>query len=297
MNTKNIYNSKNFADKFNSALYFLSAFLIIVLFAAICVTLTVFSLQSIKTFGLSFLTASLWDPVAGKFGALTYIYGTVLTSTLALLLSIPFAFSVIVFLGEYYTEGILSNILKSAVELLAGIPSVIYGFWALYALVPIIRKFEMAFEIPPYGVGILTAAIVLAIMIIPYSASIGREAIQLVPSELKESAYALGATQYEVLRYVTVPYARSGIFAGILLSLGRAVGETMAVTMVIGNVNKISLNIFAPGNTMASVIANQFSEACDKLYISSLVEIGLVLFVITGVINVIGKYILKKISI
>jgi phosphate transport system permease protein len=134
-------------------------------------------------------------------------------------------------------------------------------------------------------------------MIIPYSASIGREAIQLVPSELKESAYALGATQYEVLRYVTVPYARSGIFAGILLSLGRAVGETMAVTMVIGNVNKISLNIFAPGNTMASVIANQFSEACDKLYISSLVEIGLVLFVITGVINVIGKYILKKISI
>jgi phosphate transport system permease protein len=190
----------------------------------------------------------------------------------------------------------LPAIVKSAVELLAGIPSVIYGFWGLYLLVPIIRDLEMKFGILPYGVGIFTASVVLAIMIVPYAASIGREAIQLVPQDLKESAYSLGATRFEVVRIIIIPYARSGIAAGISLAFGRAFGETMAVTMVIGNSNFIPKSIFAPANTMASVIANEFTEAVGKLYLSSLIEIGLFLFIVSALITIVGKYIIKRLG-
>ena len=190
----------------------------------------------------------------------------------------------------------LPAIVKSAVELLAGIPSVIYGFWGLYLLVPIIRDLEMKFGILPYGVGIFTASVVLAIMIVPYAASIGREAIQLVPQDLKESAYSLGATRFEVVRIIIIPYARSGIAAGILLAFGRAFGETMAVTMVIGNSNFIPKSIFAPANTIASVIANEFTEAVGKLYLSSLIEIGLVLFIVSALITIVGRYIIKRLG-
>jgi phosphate transport system permease protein len=203
-----------------------------------------------------------------------------------------------IFIGEYFKDGPLSSFLKNTTELLAGIPSIIYGFWALFVLVPLVRNFQITLGIPlPYGVGIFSASLVLSVMIIPYAASIGREAVALVPSEIKEAAYSLGATRQEVITKVILPHARSGITAGILLALGRALGETMAVTMVIGNSNLLPSSIFSPGNTMASVIANEFAEATGRLYLSSLLEIGLLLFLVTMTINVIGKYIIKKISV
>jgi phosphate transport system permease protein len=180
------------------------------------------------------------------------------------------------------------------VELIAAVPSVIYGFWGLIVLVPMVRDFETKFNILPYGIGIFTASLILAIMIIPYGAAMGREVIKMVPSSLKEGAYSLGATRWEVIRTVVFPYTKSGLFAGILLSLGRALGETMAVTMVIGNTSLIPNSIFAPGNTMASVIANEFTEADHTLYLSALIELGLLLFLVTVVINIIGKHIIKR---
>ena len=192
----------------------------------------------------------------------------------------------------------LSSLLRSAVELLAGIPSVIYGFWGLFILVPVVRYIELKLGVTPYGVGIFTASLILAIMIIPYSASLGREVIRLVPTDLKEAAYSLGATRFEVITqgYLTL-CASPELPPAIILALGRAIGETMAVTMVIGNSNLSPTSIFAPANTMASVIANEFTEATDNIYLSSLVEIGLLLFMVTMVINMIGKQIIKKMSV
>jgi phosphate transport system permease protein len=183
------------------------------------------------------------------------------------------------------------------IELLAGVPSVIYGFCGLFLLAPFIRALEMTLGAAPYGVGIFTASLVLSIMIIPYSASIGREVISLVPSDLKEAALSLGGTRFEVIRKVILPYAAPGIVAGILLSLGRALGETMAVTMVIGNSNFIPKSIFSPANTLASVIANEFTEATGNLYLSSLIELGLVLFIVTTIINFIGKLIIRRMGV
>jgi phosphate transport system permease protein len=180
------------------------------------------------------------------------------------------------------------------VELIAAVPSVIYGFWGLIVLVPIVQKIEMKTGILPYGTGIFTASLILAIMIIPFAASLGKEMIRLVPASLKEGAYSLGATRYEVILNVIWPYSKPGLFAGVLLSLGRALGETMAVTMVIGNTSMVPKNIFSPGNTMASVIANEFTEADHTLYLSALIELGLVLFLVTIVINLAGKRIIKR---
>ena len=275
----------------------LSSLIILVLLFSIFITLLVYSLPSIKAFGVSFLIDKTWDPVTGEFGALTFLLGTLLTSFLSLFISLPFSFAIAIFLGEYFTKGVPSSILKSGVELLAGIPSIIYGMWGLFVLVPIVRMVQIELGVTPYGVGILTSSIILAIMIIPYSASIGTEVVQLVPSDLKEAAFSLGATRFEVIKVVILPYARSGIFAGILLSLGRALGETMAVTMVIGNSNFLPTSIFSPANTMASVIANEFTEATEKIYLSSLVEIGLLLFIVTMIINIIGKYIIGRVSV
>ena len=177
---------------------------------------------------------------------------------------------------------------------MGGIPSVIYGFWGLFFLVPIMRSFEEKMGLPPLGIGIFTTSLLLFVMIIPYSASIGREVITLVPQNLKEGALALGATKYEIIKSVIIPYARSGIFAGILLALGRALGETMAVTMVIGNRNALPTSLFGPANTMASVIANEFTEAVGDVYLSSLIQIGLLLFIVTTIISIIGKQIIKR---
>jgi phosphate transport system permease protein len=266
----------------------------VVLVLGILLTLIIESVPSIKSLGLKYLWGTTWDPVNNVYGAAPFLLGTVLTSFLALIISIPFSFAIAIYLGEYNPKGWLSNFLKNTVELIAAVPSVIYGFWGLLVLVPLVRSLEMKAGILPYGIGIFTASLILAIMIIPYAASLGREMIRLVPSPLKEAAYSLGATRYEVLKNVILPYTKSGLFAGILLSLGRALGETMAVTMVIGNTSLIPTNIFAPGNTMASVIANEFTEADHAVYLSALIELGLVLFLVTVVINMIGKGIIKK---
>jgi phosphate transport system permease protein len=270
------------------------ALIILILVIGIMLTLIVESLPSIKALGFSYLWGKTWDPVNDVYGAYPFLLGTLLTSFLALLISIPFSFAIAIYLGEYKPQGWLSNFLKNTVELIAAVPSVIYGFWGLLVLVPIVRDWETKLGVLPYGIGIFTSSLILAIMIIPYSASLGREMIRMVPSNLKEGAYSLGATRWEVIRSVIFPYAKSGLFAGILLSLGRALGETMAVTMVIGNTSMIPTSIFSPGNTMASVIANEFTEADHTLYFSALVELGLMLFVVTVIINIIGKRIIKK---
>lgn len=270
------------------------ALVMIVIAAGIFLTLLVQSLPSIKALGGHYLGGKTWDPVSDIYGALPFLLGTLLTSFLALLISIPFSYAIAIYLGEYNPKGWLSGFLKNIVELVAAVPSVIYGFWALVVLVPMVRAIETKVGAAPYGVGILTASLVLAIMIIPYAASLGRELIRLVPSSLKEGAYSLGATRYEVLKNVTLPYTKSGLFAGLLLSLGRALGETMAVTMVIGNTNILPTSIFSPSNTMASVIANEFTEADRTVYLSALIELGLVLFLVTVVINLVGRMIIKR---
>ncbi len=290
-------NNKNIADKIfnlglNSSIIFIS--LIIV---GIFITLIIYSLPSISHIGFEFLTGTTWDPVLDKFGALPFLIGTITTSFLALLISFPVSINVAILISEYIPNGALHNYFKSSIELLAGIPSIIYGFWGLFILIPVIREFQIMFDIPPYGVGIFTSSIILALMIIPYSATIIYEIISLTPNDLKEAAYSLGATKFEVIKKIIIPNSMSGILAGILLSLGRALGETMAVTMVIGNSNSLPESIFAPGNTMASLIANEFTEATSEVYLSALIEIGLLLMIVTGVINIIGKFIIKKLNV
>lgn len=272
----------------------LIALTMVVLILAVLLTLILQSLPSIKALGFNFLTGKTWDPVNNVFGAVPFLIGTLLTSFLALIISIPFSFAIAVFLGEYYPRGWLSEFLKNVIELIAAVPSVIYGFWGVFVLVPLVRDLEMKMGVLPYGIGIFTASLILAVMIIPYAASLGREVVRMVPSSLKEAAYSLGATRFEVIKNVILPYVRSGLFAGVLLSLGRALGETMAVTMVIGNTSIIPTNIFAPGNTMASVIANEFTEAAGTVYLSALIELGLLLFLVTVVINLIGTRIIKR---
>ncbi len=267
---------------------------ILVLTVAFMLTLVVQSMPSIKALGIHFLFGKTWDPVSGVFGTFPFLLGTLVTSFLALIISIPFSFAIAIFLGEYYPRGWASDFLKNAIELIAAVPSVIYGFWGLFVLVPLVRSLEIKLGVTPYGIGIFTSSLILAVMIIPYAATLGREMIRMVPSSLKEAAYSLGATRLEVIRTVILPYSKSGLFAGILLSLGRALGETMAVTMLIGNTSLIPKSIFDPGNTMASVIANEFTEAANTVYLSALIEMGLVLFLVTVVINLIGKKIIER---
>jgi len=286
--------------KFNDGLFRVSmsysAYLIILLLLGILITLIIESMPAIKHFGFGFVFSKTWDPVFNEFGALPFLIGTTVTAFLSLLISFPFSMSISLFLGEYFKTGMLSNLFKNIVELLAGIPSVIYGFAALYFLVPIVRWMELQLGIPAFGLGIVTASIVLAIMIIPYSASVAREVISLTPKDLREAGFSLGATRYELIRYIIIPHTRSGIMAGTLLAFGRAVGETMAVTMVIGNSNFLPKNIFSPSNTMASVIANEFTEATGDVYLASLIEIGLLLFIVTAIFNILGKLYIKRLA-
>src|ERR1700712_2654812 len=271
----------------------MSVFLVLIIIGVL-ITLIIESLPSIKSSGIKYLWGKVWDPVQNIYGAYPFLAGTLLTSFIALIISIPFSYAIAIYLGEYNPKGWLSDLLKNIVELIAAVPSVIYGFWGLFVLVPLVRSFETSIGVLPYGIGIFTSSLILAIMIIPYAASLGRELIRLVPSSLKEGAYSLGATRFEVIKSVVLPYTKSGLFAGILLSLGRALGETMAVTMVIGNTSLIPKSIFAPGNTMASVIANEFTEADHPVYLSALIELGLVLFVVTLIINMVGKKIISR---
>jgi phosphate transport system permease protein len=280
------------AESAFQSIIFFSALAIVMLLGAVFVSLLLHSIPSIRSFGFAFVYGKTWDPVPMPF-----VVGTLLTSFLALLISLPFSIGISIFIGEYFKKGALSSLLKNVTELLAGIPSIIYGFWALYILVPIVRNLQIKLDTFPHGVGIFSASLILSVMIIPYAASIGREVIAMVPSDIKEAAYSLGATRQEVITKVILPYARPGILAGILLGLGRALGETMAVTMVVGNSNLLPPNIFSPGNTMASVIANEFTEATASLYVSALMEVGLFLFFLTMIINIIGRYIVKSLSI
>ena len=262
----------------------------------ICLFFTLFSksLLSIFETGIPFFYQTTWDPVREIFGALPFLVGTLITSIVALLISIPFSFALAVFVGEYLKDSVWASILNTTLDLLAGIPSIIYGFWGMFVLVPLVRDFEIFIGVVPHGVGIFSASIVLALMIIPYSASISREVIALVPHELKEAALSLGATPFEMVMKIILPYAKSGIFAGVLLSFGRAISETMAVTMLIGNSNKLPTSIFSPSNTLASVLANEFAEASEAMYLSSLIELALILFLVTTLVSYFGRYIIKK---
>jgi len=291
------YSQMKWETVFKRLLIIMSAILVL-LVVGILITLVVQSMPSIKSLGIGYLWGKVWDPVQNIYGAWPFLLGTLLTSFTALIISIPFSYAISIYLGEYNTRGWLSNLLKNTVELIAAVPSVIYGFWGLFVLVPVIRSLEMKIGVAPYGVGVFTSSLILSIMIIPYAASLGTALIRMVPSPLKEGAYALGATRFEVIRSVVLPYTRSGLFAGILLSLGRALGETMAVAMLIGNTSTIGNSFkeifFGPGNTMASVIASQFTEADHTVYLSALIELGLVLFFVTVIINLIGKKIITK---
>ena len=268
--------------------------------------LTTRSKLSIARFGLHFFVGDTWDPVSGDFGALPFIYGTLVCSLVALVLAVPMAVGVAVFVTELcprYLRGSISFL----VELLAAIPSVIYGLWGIFVLVPILhhdvepwlgRYFSWTglFGGPQYGIGMLAAGIILAIMIVPIIASITREVLLAVPRSQREAVLALGATRWEMVRMAVLRNARAGIMGGIILGLGRALGETMAVTMLIGNRPEISRSLFAPGYTMASVIANEFSEATDDLYLSALVEIGLALLIVTLVVNACARLLIWSIT-
>lgn len=238
-----------------------------------------------------FLASSDWSYTEGaeQYGALPFITGTLMTTLLALIFCIPFSLPVALFVGEYFKDSKVAAVLSSITDLLAGIPSIIYGLWGFYTLRPVI----MALEISQQGSGILTASLVLAIMIIPYAASLSAEFIKMVPNDLKEGAYSLGATRADVIRKVVFPVAGSGIFSSYILAIGRALGETMTVTMLIGNTNNMPSSITSTGNSMASIIANQFGEA-DDLRFSSLIAIGLILFMITAAINIAGKIMIKQ---
>lgn len=261
---------------------------------------------SLHQFGWKFFTSSTWDPVNNVFGALPFIYGTIVSSLLALLIAVPLGLGVAVFITEMCPRS-LRGILSFSTELLAAIPSVIYGLWAIFVLVPILRLYieptlmrylgwTGLFEGPPYGIGMLAAGIVLAIMVVPIISSLTREVLSAVPRHQREAALALGATRWEMIRVGVLRNARAGILGAVILGLGRALGETMAVTMVIGNRPEIAKSLLAPGYTMASVLANEFTEATGSLYLSALVEIGLALFLVTIVVNALARLLVWSVT-
>lgn len=279
-------------DKLYRTILFIAALTIPIVCGGIVYALVTDAYDAFEHFGFfNFLTSSEWSYTTGeeRYGALPFITGTLLTTLLALMFCIPFSLPVALFVGEYFKGTRVAAALSTVTDLLAGIPSIIYGLWGFYTLRPLI----MALDISPQGSGILTASLVLAIMIVPYAASLSAEFIKIVPNDLKEGAYSLGATRAEVVRKVVFPVAGSGIFSSYVLAIGRALGETMTVTMLIGNTNNIPSSITSTGNSMASIIANQFGEA-DGLRLSSLIAIGLILFLITAMINMIGKVMIKR---
>jgi phosphate transport system permease protein len=273
------------------------ASVVIVLVCAILAILVRQSHLSIAKFGFGFWTSRTWDPVSGDFGALPFLWGTLYSSLLALAISTPIALGIAIFLADICPRQ-FRTVLAFLTELLAAVPSIVYGLWGVFVLVPIVRSFESSvpdwmrsiplFSGPPLGVGMLATGLVLAIMITPFAASVAREILKAVPNSQREGAYALGATRWEAIR-MTLSYGRAGIIGAVMLGLGRALGETMAVTMVIGNNPQVTWSLFAPQYTMAAVIANEFTEAADDLYLHALIEIGLVLFVVTVAINALSR--------
>lgn len=278
-------------DKLYKVLLYVSALVMPIVCGGVVYALVTDAYDAFEHSGFfRFLTSSEWNYTEGaeQYGALPFITGTLLTTVLALLFCIPFSLPMALFVGEYFKNTRIAAVLSTVTDLLAGIPSIIYGLWGFYTLRPLI----MLLDISPHGSCILTASLVLAIMIVPYAASLSAEFIKMIPNELKEGAYSLGATRAEVIRNVVFPVAGSGIFSSYVLAVGRALGETMTVTMLIGNTNNIPDSITSTGNSMASIIANQFGEA-DGLRLSSLIAIGLILFLITAAINMVGKIMIK----
>ncbi len=298
-----------FDSIFRKATWFFTAVVFTVLVGLI-VSLIMGSMPSIKAFGFDFLWTTHWNPVTEQFGALVPIIGTLITSFIALSIGIPVSFGIALFLTELSPPW-LRRPLGTAIELLAGIPSIIYGMWGLFVFAPFfaqhlqpwiqetfgeIAGIGLLFEGAFMGIGMLTAGIILAIMVIPFIASVIRDVFEVVPSMLKESAYALGATTWEVIWHVVLPYTKIGVVGGIMLGLGRALGETMAVTFVIGNAHHLHASLFMPGNSIASALANEFTEADGELYTSALIELGLILFLITFVVLACSKLLLLQLK-
>jgi phosphate transport system permease protein len=288
----------------------LSAFGVLALLLAIITSLVIGSMPAIDAFGFNFLINDEWNPVTDEYGALVPIVGTLVTSGIALLIAIPVSFGIAIFLTEL-SPRVLRRPLGIAVELLAGIPSIIYGMWGLFVFAPFfadniepwindhigtVPMLGPFFSGPPMGIGILTAGIILAIMVIPFIASVMRDVFEVVPPMLKESAYGVGATTWEVVMKVVLPYTRIGVVGGIMLGLGRALGETMAVTFVIGNAHELSKSLLMPGNSISSALANEFTEAVGELYTASLIELGLILFFITFVVLSFARLLLHKLG-
>jgi phosphate transport system permease protein len=287
-----------------------AALTVLLILGGVIVALVDGSLPAFRAFGLNFLMEERWNPVTEKFGALAPIYGTIVTSLIAILLAVPIGLLVAVFLTELCPMW-LRRPIGIAIELLAGIPSIIYGIWGLFVFAPFLQQTLQPFLIavfgnipvlsslfagPPYGIGVLTAGLILTIMVLPFITSISRDVFESVPPVLKEAAYGIGCTTWEVVRHVVLPYTRIGVIGGVMLGLGRALGETMAVTFVIGNAHRISGSILAPGTTISATIANEFTEAVGDLYTSSLIALGLILFFITFIVLAIARYMLLRIE-
>ena len=288
----------------------LFAFSVLVVLVGIIISLILESIPAFKTFGLHFIFSAEWDPVNDQYGALIPIIGTLVTSVIALLIAFPVSFGIALFLTEICPAW-LRRPLGTAVELLAGVPSIIYGIWGLFVFAPLFADYVQPvlkatlgnvpligplFSGPMMGIGLLTAGLVLAIMIIPFIASVMRDVFEIVPAVLKESAYGLGCTRWEVVRKIVLPYTKTGVVGGVMLGLGRALGETMAVTFVIGNANKLSWSLFAPGNSISSTLANEFNEATSPLHVSSLYALALILFAITFIVLSAAKLMLAGMS-
>jgi phosphate transport system permease protein len=285
-----------------------AAWTVLVLLGGVIAALVVGSIPAIRAFGLNFLSTEMWNPVTEQFGAMAAVYGTVVTSIIAMAIAVPSALGIAIFLTELCPYA-LRRPIGIAIELLAGIPSIIYGIWGLFVLAPFLQEYVQPglisvfanvpvlsdlFAGPPYGIGVLTAGVILAIMVLPIVSSISRDVFETVPAVLKEAAYGVGCTTWEVVRSVVIPYTRVGLIGGVMLGLGRALGETMAVTFVIGNAHKISPSLLSPGTTISATIANEFTEAVGDLYTSALIELGLILFVITFLILAISRYLLMR---
>nr|WP_246024679.1 phosphate ABC transporter permease subunit PstC [Azospirillum ramasamyi] len=292
----------------NSTLFF--ALLVLLILGGVTVSLIGGALPALREFGFGFVTSEVWNPVTDQFGALAPIYGTLITSVIAMAVGIPVSFGIALFITEMCPAW-LKRPLGVAIELLAGIPSIIYGIWGLFVFAPFMQSTVQPFLIntvgqvpgighlfagPPYGIGILTAGLILGIMVLPFITSITRDVFETVPPMVRESAYGLGATTWEVVWHVVLPYTRTGVVGGIMLGLGRALGETMAVTFVIGNAHRISSSIMAPGTTISASIANEFTEAVGDIYTASLVALGLILFMITFAVLSIAKLMLLRLQ-
>ncbi|WP_189049841.1 phosphate ABC transporter permease subunit PstC [Aliidongia dinghuensis] len=292
---------------FRSATLFFGLFILLLL-GGVAVSLVVGSSAAFSKFGLPFLWTDIWNPATERFGALVPIYGTLMTSLIAMVVGIPLSFGVAVFITELCPP-VLKRPLSIAIELLAGIPSIIYGIWGLFVFAPFLQAYVQPFLIatlghipglgvlfagPPFGIGILTAGLILAIMVLPFISSIMRDVFETVPPMLRESAYGLGCTTWEVIWRVVLPYTKVGVVGGIMLGLGRAMGETMAVTFVIGNAHQIRTSLLAPGTTISSALANEFTEATTPVYTSSLITLGLILFFITFIVLAAAKYMLIR---